>query len=207
MSWLTDNQVFTSLPSDKLLALVAYGEARGEGAEGMMAVLNVINNRTADRSFYDSAIYNATGSPYHAVILKQNQFSVFNFGDPNRPLLVSLAENFNNAVASNSVLNQAYSLAAMLLNETLVDNTGGSVYYHERSITPSWVSSFTRIGQIGNHIFYATNASLQRFREAAASVTSTVASVVSEIPASNWALIALLGIGGIFLIKSLSRGR
>ena len=205
MSWLTDNQIFLSIASAKILALTAYGEARGEGAEGMMAVLNVINNRAQDRSFFDMNIYNATGSPYHAVALKQKQFSVFNFGDPNRPMLVSMASNFDKAVSTNSQLNQAYQMAFMLLNRTLTDNTSGAVYYHEKSITPSWSSSFINLGQIGNHIFYATTASLQRFKEAVTSVTSAVSSAISEIPASNWFLIAIVGIGGILLMNALSK--
>lgn len=207
MSWLTDNAVFTKLPPVKLLALVAYGEARGEGAEGMMAVLNVVNNRTADRIFYDSEIYNATKSAYHAVILKEKQFSVFNFGDSNRPILVSLAEKFDQALLSNFVLRQAYQLAQMLLNQILTDNTGGSVYYHASNIIPYWASSFIKVGQIGSHLFYATSTSLARAREAAASVTATLTSAISQVPVTNWVMVFILGLGGIWLMDELSKGR
>lgn len=206
MSWLTDNQVFIALSPAKLLALTAYGEARGEGAEGMMAVLNVIRNRTADPSFWDQTIYNATGSPWHAVALKEKQFSVFNFGDSNRPLLVSLAEKFDSAVKTNSLLAQAYQLAQMMLAGTLTDNTGGAVYYHEKSLTPSWASSFINLGKIGNHIFYATTASLERARRAAAEVTEVLTSAVSEVPPANWILLIALGLGGLLLYKEWARG-
>jgi len=170
MSWVTDNAVFLKLTPEQLFALTAYGEARGEGAEGMMAVLNVLNNRIADSRFYDNAIYAATGSPYHAVALKQGQFSAFNFGDPNRPLLVSIAENWDKALASNPTLQQAYDLSLMLFTGTLTDNTGGAVYYHAKNVTPTWASAFIPLGTIGNHVFYATKASLEAFQRAVAKV-------------------------------------
>jgi len=199
VSWVTDNAVFLKLAPAKILALTAYGEARGEGAEGMMAVLNTIRNRTFDRSFWDNAIYNATGSPWHAVALKERQFSVFNFGDVNRPILVSLAERFDSAIGTDLKLAQAYHLALMLLQGTLTDNTGGAVYYHEKSIMPSWASSYINLGMVGNHIFYATKDSLERFRQA-------VASVVSTIGEEDWWLwIVPIAIGAWILLGSRRR--
>mgnify|MGYP001597488135 CR=1 FL=1 len=202
MSWLTDNNIFINLPPEKILALTAYGEARGEGAEGMMAVLNVINNRAQDSSFFDMNIYNATGSPYHAVALKQKQFSIFNFGDPNRPMLVSLAENFDNALSTNASLNQAYQLSKMLTQRVLTDNTSGAVYYHAQSIKPSWASSFIPVGNIGRHIFYATASSLERAKTA---VTEVLTAATEGVESSWWIVIIALGIGGALLLGGKRR--
>lgn len=201
MSWVTDNTVFTNLSPAKLLALTAYGEARGEGAQGLMAVLNVINNRVPYPEFWDMNIYNATGSPYHAVALKEKQFSVFNFGDPNRPMLVSLAENFDNAVSSNTVLSQAYQLAQMLVSRVLIDNTAGAVYYHEQSIKPSWASSFIPVGNIGRHLFYATTASLERAKQAVGAAVTSITSALEESELTPWIFGIILFIGGLYFLN------
>jgi hypothetical protein len=156
-SWSDQNLLFLSLPVDKLLAIAAYGEAAGEGAEGMAAVLNVMRNRAANVSqFGDSEIYSLTGSPYHAIILKKAQFSMFNIGNSVRPIAERMANNFDSEVQSNSTLNQAYGIVTMLINGQLADNTGGATYYYNPSLaSPSWASSMVLLGQIGNHLFYS----------------------------------------------------
>lgn len=160
---------FTTLPAEVLLTLTAYGEAASEGAEGMMAVLNVVNNRAKALSTYgDSAILARTGSPYHAVILKKLQFSAFNEGDPVRPKLEAIANNFSSNLLTNSALNKAYTLAKDLLQGTLPDNTNGSTHYHRYDITPYWSASIEKIGQIGNHIFYSALPIWQRVTQIAA---------------------------------------
>ena len=156
-TWTNQNTLFLNLPVDQLLAITAYGEAASEGAEGMMAVLNVIKNRTKENQFYDSEIYNLTRSAYHAVILKPKQFSMFNIGNAVRPIAERMANNFYSEVSSNSTLAQAYQLAQMLVSGQLADNTGNSQYYHATYVSPSWASSYALMGQIGQHLFYSTN--------------------------------------------------
>ncbi len=155
-TWSDQNSLFLSLPVDRLLAITAYGEAASEGAEGMSAVLNVIRNRASLVSqFGDSEIYSITGSPYHAVVLKKAQFSMYNIGNAVRPTAERMANNFDSEVQSNSKLNQAYSIVTMLLNGQLADNTGGATYYHATYVSPSWASTMALLGQIGNHLFYS----------------------------------------------------
>lgn len=190
---MSDNQLFLSLPTEKLLAITAYGEAGGEGAEGMMAVLNVIRNRTADLSQYgDSNVYAVTGDPYKAVILKDKQFSMFNIGDPVRTIAERLATNFDSEVQTNSALSQAYSLSQMLTQGTLADNTGGADHYHATYVMPSWAASMAVTGQIGNHIFYS-----------ASGIVSQVTTFVSENPLTA----LLIGGGAAFLFLFLRRRR
>ena len=155
-TWSDQNSLFLSLSVDRLLAITAYGEAASEGAEGMMAVLNVIRNRaTMVSEFGDQEIYSITGSAYHAVILKQKQFSMYNIGNAVRPIAERMANNFDSEIQSNSTLNQAYNLALMLLNGQLADNTGGATYYHATYVSPSWASAMALLGKIGNHLFYS----------------------------------------------------
>jgi len=191
---MSDNQLFLSLPTEKLLAITAYGEAGGEGAEGMMAVLNVIRNRTADLGQYaDQDVLNTTGDPYKAVILKSKQFSMFNVGDPVRVIAERLATNFDSEAQTNLALGQAYSLSQMLLQGTLADNTGGADHYHATYVTPSWAALMPVTGQIGNHIFYASGIISQ--------VTQQVTQFVSENPFTA----LLVGGGAAFLFLFLKR--
>jgi hypothetical protein len=154
--WTEKNQLFLSLPVDQLLAITAYGEAGSEGGEGMMAVLNVIRNRTLNPDFADKEILNSTGSIYHAVILKPYQFSMYNIEDPVRKIAEDLALNFNERILTNKNLQIAYNLSLMLLTGQLADNTGGADHYHSIEVLPSWAKEFKRTTQIGNHIFYAS---------------------------------------------------
>ncbi len=155
-SWSDQNSLFLSTPVDRLLAITAYGEAASDGAEGMMAVLNVIRNRALSVSqFGDAEIYSLTGSPYHAVILKKAQFSMYNIGNAVRPTAERMANNFDSEVQSNATLNQAYGLVTMLINGQLADNTGGATYYHATYVSPSWASAMTLLGQVGSQLFYS----------------------------------------------------
>ncbi len=155
MLWIDQVRQFLSLPSDRLLSVTAYGEAASEGGEGMAAVLNVIRNRTNNLgTFADADILNATGSPWHAVILKKAQFSMYNSGNSVRPIAERLASNFDTEYQTNSTLRTAYSLSQMLLSNTLEDNTFGATFYYNPSITsPSWASGMTVVASIGRHIF------------------------------------------------------
>lgn len=157
MTWAERNRIFLSLPVAKLLAITAYGEAAGEGGEGMLAVLNVIRNRTQYlNEFGDTNIYNLTSSPYHAVILKPYQFSMYNIRDPVRNIAERIGSNFDAEVNVNQSLSVAYNLAQMLLANAVNDNTGGATHYHATSVTPAWSKTMPVTGQIGRHIFYAS---------------------------------------------------
>ncbi|MBT9171456.1 MAG: hypothetical protein DDT18_01832 [Actinobacteria bacterium] len=169
MSWLERNRLFLSLPVDRLLALTAYGEAASEGAEGMMAVINVVANRLRNpRAFADRRILSATNSSWHAVILKPYQFSAFNLNDPVRPRLERLARTFDSSIGINPALNQAHRLARMGVAGSLADNTGGATHFHTVDIFPTWARFKERVGQIRRHIFYRAHPVLTRVRETGA---------------------------------------
>lgn len=176
------NEVFYKLSASKLVALTALGEAATEGTQGLMAVINVIANRTRDpNQFADQGILATTNSVYHAVILKPCQFSVFNDGssihcpkiDPGRQRLVNLISTFDTAVKTNAVLNQAYQLSQMLFMGVLADNTGGATHYHATYVSPTWAATTPLIGQIGNHIFYSVYPAWQRVRGAATALAGS----------------------------------
>jgi hypothetical protein len=127
----------------RLLAATAWGEARSEGADGMRAVAHVIVNRVGQR-FGDSV---------ETVIRAPKQFSAWNIGDPNRPL-VQNPERYATGGANLETWRQAQEIARQVLSGQSVDPTNGALFYHTRAIRPWW----SRYGQgrtvIGAHVFY-----------------------------------------------------
>lgn len=185
-SWISKNMLFLSLQEDKLLAITAYGEAGIEGGEGMMAVLNVIRNRTMFPEFYDSEIYELTRSPYHAVILKPYQFSVFNIGNPGREVVERIAKNFEYELIRNRNLQIAYNLSQILLSGALADNTGGATHYHANYVRPKWSEELAYITQIGRHLFYTSKPG----------ETTTLVAGISPL-----SILILGGVFGLLLLK------
>ncbi len=158
-TWTDQNRLFLSLPANQLVAITAYGEAGNEGGEGMMAVANVIKNRTQyPAQFADSEILSMTGSIWHAVILKYKQFSMYNPGNAVRPIAERIAKNYNAEVSSNAALGQAHNIASLALSGMLADNTNGATYYHATYVQPNW--GLPLVAQIGNHLFYTSPTAL-----------------------------------------------
>ncbi|MFH1398941.1 MAG: cell wall hydrolase [Candidatus Woesearchaeota archaeon] len=184
-----NNSIFYSISADKLTALTAYGEARNEGAEGMIAVINVIRNRTKDSNqFADQSILAATGSVYHAVILKPYQFSPYNASDSQRPKMELIAAGFDSYLLSDANLSKAYELSRMMFTGVLTDNTYGATYFHATYVTPAWASTIPLIGQIGNHIFYGYKT-----------ITGIIADVIAENPVTT-AIVGFFATLGVYFI-------
>ena len=72
----------------KVLAQTIWGEARGEGKEGMEAVASVIVNRVD----YPPKGKIWWGHTIEEVCKKPNQFECWNQGNPNRKLMESVTE-------------------------------------------------------------------------------------------------------------------
>ena len=181
-TWTDQNRIFLNLPTDQFLTIMAYGEAGNQGAEGMMGVLNVVRNRTLDRSYYDEEIMSPTGDAYKAVGLKKWQFSMFNLNDPVRVTAEKIANNFQGYL-SNPAIQQAYELSQMAIAGTLEDNTAGSqFYFNPAGVTqePSWASVIPFIGQIGDHLFFGSGISAA-VESVVTSVEETVTTIASTI--------------------------
>lgn len=128
-----------------ILARTLYGEARGEGIEGMQAVACVVMNRCALAAdhphFGDGSPSSACRAPY--------QFSCWNKDDPNLRIILNVDETdpfFAQAVQiSNSYVNEGYKQ----------DPTGGATYYFaEGSPVPDWAKGKTPCAVIGKHTFF-----------------------------------------------------
>ena len=153
------SNIFLNKSPVELLALTAYGEARSEGVAGMKAIINVILNRIKNlKRFADKNLL--FKSPYHAVILKPYQFSMFNQSDLQYNKIKTISNNFNKYLLTDSYLNLAYQIAKSGIRGMLTDNTKGANHYHTINIKPSWSSSLIKTVQIGKHVFYKTAKSM-----------------------------------------------
>jgi len=124
---------------DHVIARTAWAEARGQGAQGMAAVINVIMNRAAIGGWYgDSPV---------SVCLKPHQFSCWNENDPNKCKLVAVTED-------DEEFNKAVILEELALARKLKDVTNGATHYHAKNIRPKWAKKLRKVATIGSHVFY-----------------------------------------------------
>jgi len=148
--------LFSKLHPVQMMALVAMGEARGDGIEGMRAVMHVINNRTKYGTRFGKTIPD--------VILAKKQFSAI-LPDLNDPEAYKgpRYENFvtmMNTDSGDKLYNQAKKLAEQILQGKDEDITNGAThYYNPEGVTeePSWAKNMTRTAKIKSHIFFGIN--------------------------------------------------
>lgn len=124
-----------------MLARVAYGEARGEGYTGMLAVVHVILNRSRQPKRYGTTLQLVCKRPW--------QFSCLNPGDPNRERLLKVDESDPQFVMA--------MLAALnaVTNED-PDPTGRATHYYATWMRepPDWAAKLTPTASIGQHLFF-----------------------------------------------------
>jgi len=142
------NDILENLSSIEILGLTIIGEARGESIEGQVAVGSVIRNRLLNghRTYYD-------------VCLAPKQFSCWNLNDPNRAVLVELAEMLLNGQALTSpAYRQCMFVAKGIVSHELMDNTNGAVNYMTTDLfeskTVQWAENATNLSTKGNHTFF-----------------------------------------------------
>lgn len=145
---MIDNKLFLSLPECELLALLIYGEARGEIYNGKLAVAHVIQNRANLFSWF--------GKNIKDVCLKKWQFSCFNPGEPSRKMLLDLAQSEQKP----NTYYECLKAAKAVLSGNCTDITNGSTHYYApkamipKDRKPDWANSMQEQCKIGNHIFY-----------------------------------------------------
>ena len=131
-------RAFAKAMEKDILARALWGEARGEGVAGMVAVANVIMNRVADRRWPNSI---------RGVVLQPRQFSAFNDGDPNKALALA-------ADLSTPLFPEAPAIAAAAIKGELADLTSGANHYFNPSVQPDWAAYMERVASIGRHVFF-----------------------------------------------------
>jgi spore germination cell wall hydrolase CwlJ-like protein len=122
----------------QMLAKTALGEARGEGEEGMGAVMHTVMNRLNQLP---------QGSSISDVVLAPSQFSAWNAGNPNREFMeqVNLDEN-------ESLIN----MAERVISGEGEDPTGGATHYFAPGEieAPGWAGKMEKTATVGGHEFF-----------------------------------------------------
>ena len=127
------------------LALNVYYEARNQPVEGQIAVTNVVMNRVADPRFPNTPCEvvkqgvhsKTTGRP----VRWKCQFTWYCDGKKDKPHDLD-AYRWAQIIAQHVGFGKAG------------DITSGSTHYHAVSVNPDWNINKTKIGRIGDHIFY-----------------------------------------------------
>lgn len=143
--------VLDALTDVQIVALTLFGEARGEGPDGRIAVANVIANRVA-------AQRTAFGGTAREVCLKPAQFSCWS--DAGGPLNHRVLLDTAVALARGEVgpvLRECLWIADGLLRRQFVDNTHGATHYLTTDLLatapPAWAQGQTVRARIGAHAF------------------------------------------------------
>lgn len=119
-----------------IASLCTWREARGEGTDGMRAVLHVIQNRAQ-----------ASRKTWAEIVYARLQFSSMTYGsDPELCMVPAV---------SDPQFAEIYSLAQAVRAGSDADLTNGATHYFADSIPmPSWAQSMTETVKIGHQTFF-----------------------------------------------------
>lgn len=133
----------------QIMARTLWGEARGEGIEGLEAVARVIINRyKAKKWFTGYRVENGRKIPaIKETCLKKSQFSCWNKKDANYPKLLLVDEK-------NPVFVKCLDIAEKAIDGRLPDFTNNATFYHTRAIKPKWALHHSPCYETGGHLFY-----------------------------------------------------
>ena len=143
-------ETFGDLTDDQLMALVIYGESRGESREGQIAVGTVIMERVDHREWDGTTIKGVCLLPY--------QFSCLLPADPNFKQLALIASDFDVALMKSESLSNCYGIARGLLAGTIERNQllaeHHCVQYKAVGCPAAWADKMRLLTIIGSHEFY-----------------------------------------------------
>ena len=126
---------------EDILARVLWGEAEGEGYDGMQAVGNVILNRA-----------NIKDKNIPEVMFRKDQFSAI--GDKDR------FNSMINLSPDNPQYIQALEISKKLLAGELDDITNGATHFYNpdtANMNYDWIKQYPIVATIGNHTFAKGN--------------------------------------------------
>jgi cell wall hydrolase len=152
-----------SLPLDQqaediLFAMCLFGEARGEGAEGVRGVANVIQNRALHPGNRSGRRY---GRGIRGVILRPGAFDCMRSTDPNyRKLLGPLRYE------RPEIWQMRHTIALATIARAIADSTLGATHHYDDSlaVAPWWARA--EIIKAGKMTPTVTIGRLLFFREA-----------------------------------------
>jgi spore germination cell wall hydrolase CwlJ-like protein len=119
------------------LSRTIYWEARGVSASEMEAVANVVMNRLGDADFPNTV----------CEVVRQGseqgncQFSWW-------------CDGRSDSAFEEQAYAESKEIARRALNGSLADATKGALFFHNKSVTPSWASQFTKTAETDAFDFY-----------------------------------------------------
>ncbi|MGF6127281.1 N-acetylmuramoyl-L-alanine amidase [Pseudomonas frederiksbergensis] len=128
-----------------ILARTLWGEARGEGLAGQIAVAWAIRNRVDD-----GKLKSWWGEGYSGVCQAPYQFSCWNKNDPNYAYLSgAMAIPFRE-------LAQCRGVADQVTDGRVPDPTGGATHYYAIAMpkAPAWAAKARQTLKLGGHVFF-----------------------------------------------------
>ena len=135
------------LPDRVILALLIWGEARGEDVQGQIAVGNVVRNRLK-RNVHPPAWKDICLAPF--------QFSCFNATDPNAGPIARAAVTLMTSALTPG-LAQAQWIADGVMSGACLDNVHGATHYLTTALLqshpPVWAVNQPTVATIGAHTF------------------------------------------------------
>lgn len=135
----------SELKQEKCLAVMIYGEARGEPVKGQVAVAYTAVNRAVNKTVCK-------------VVLAPKQYSIFN----DNPYLQEVArsktlEPVQKNITDSRSWKQAVKIAKSVLKREVRDPTKGATHYlayKSLNHIPRWSREFTKTAEIENHTFF-----------------------------------------------------
>ena len=123
----------------KCLALTVYWEARAESLEGQIAIAHTVLNRARSEAFPDGIC------------------GVVTQGDVNGRFRCQFhwwCDGLSDEPANAEAWKTAISIARDAMSGHSADPTGGALFFHNGTVSPSWADSRTFLTSIGDHKFY-----------------------------------------------------
>lgn len=119
------------------LSRTLYWEAKGKSETEKEAVANVVMNRLAHEAFPDSV----------CEVVKE--------GTERPPCQFSWwCDGRADTVVEEEAFEVARRIARRALNQELPDRTNGALFFHDRSVMPSWASQFVQTGETEHFLLY-----------------------------------------------------
>lgn len=150
---MTREQIRSVIGDQTALICTLLGEAAGEPVEGQIAVANVVRNRARHPRWW--------GRDVRGVCLAKSQFSCWWEANANTARVYALADALHrkqDATGPLSLVGQLHWIAAGVIDDVLIDNTGGADHYltsvlYQSAACPTWARGKAPVARIGGHVF------------------------------------------------------
>ena len=147
-------QIRASISDQTALIATLLGEAANEPVEGQIAVASVIRNRARHPRWWGKSI--------SGVCLKKLQFSCWWEDNANTERVYALADALHRRVDATgplSVVGQLHWIAAGVMDDMVLDNSGNADHYLTTKLLqsdrcPKWAKGKKPVAVVGAHSFF-----------------------------------------------------